>query len=75
MISHEYNKFMYDTSPSFPSLFLILSIVGLTYSTYTKPKYSGAQPEVNDLSHMCLNRSQYIYYSRFLVMQKYFVVT
>ena len=42
MISHEYSELVYDTSPSFPSLFLILSIVGLTYSTYTKPQYSGA---------------------------------
>ena len=57
MILHEYNELVYDTSPSFPSLFLILSIVGLTYSTYTKPQYSGARPKVNDLSHMCLNRS------------------
>ena len=60
MISHEYNELVYDTSPSFPSLFLILSIVGLMYSTYTKPQYSGAQPKVDDLNHMCLNRSQYI---------------
>ena len=60
MILREYNKLVYDTSPSFPSLLLILSIVGLTYSTYTKPQYSGARPEVNDLSHMHLDRSRYI---------------